>query len=134
MPDYTLMNLREAEDSARKFGMPEEMSARFVAGPLGLQKSGISLQALAPNSRGPFGHRHKEQEEVYLVVSGGGQIKLDEEIVDLREWDIIRVPPEVSRQLAAGPDGIEFVAFGAPRDASEGAPQDAEMMPGWWSD
>jgi uncharacterized cupin superfamily protein len=132
MSDYTLVNLREVEDSAPKFGMPEEMSARFASTALGLEKSGISLQALAPSSRGPFGHRHREQEEIYVVIAGGGRIKLDDEIVELRQWDALRVPPDVARQVESGPDGIELLAYGAPR--TEAGMGDAEMLQGWWTD
>jgi mannose-6-phosphate isomerase-like protein (cupin superfamily) len=132
MSDYTVINIREVEDSARKFGMPPEMSARFAATPLGLEKSGISLQALAPDSRGPFGHRHREQEEIYVVVAGSGRIKLDDDVVELRQWDAVRVPPEVTRQVESGPDGIEFLAYGAPRTKDAGM-GDAEMVQGWWT-
>lgn len=132
MADHTLVNLREVEDSARRFGMPDEMSARFASTALGLEKSGLSLQSLEPNSRGPFGHRHAEQEEIYVVVSGGGRIKLDDEIVELRTWDAVRVPPQVTRQIESGPEGIEFLAYGAPR--TEAGMGDAEMVNDWWTD
>jgi mannose-6-phosphate isomerase-like protein (cupin superfamily) len=133
MANYTHLNLREVEDSAVKFGYAPDMSARFASGELGLQKSGVSLQALAPNKRGPFGHRHSEQEELYVVVAGGGRVKLDDEVVDLRQWDALRVPPEVTRQFEAGPDGIELIAYGAPR-TGDSAGGDVEMLLGWWSD
>lgn len=132
MPDYTLVNIREVEDSARKFGMPEEMSARFASTALGLQKAGLSLQSLAPDSRGPFGHRHEVQEEVYVVLAGGGRIKLDDEVVELRQWDVVRVAPDVARQIESGADGIEFLAFGSPRTPEQGM-GDAEMLSDWWT-
>jgi quercetin dioxygenase-like cupin family protein len=132
MSEYTIVNLREVEDSAVKFGYSPDLSARFASGELGLEKSGISLQRLAPNTRTPFGHREPEQEELYVVVDGGGRIKLDDEVVELRRWDAIRVPPGVARQTEAGPDGIELLAFGAPRT---GEPSNkAEALPGWWDD
>jgi mannose-6-phosphate isomerase-like protein (cupin superfamily) len=133
MSDYTKLNIREVEDSARKFGMPDEMSARFASTALGLQKSGLSLQSLAPDSRGPFGHRHAEQEEIYVVVAGGGRIKLDDEVVELSQWDVVRIPPEVARQVESGPEGIEFLAYGAPRAPDDGM-GDAEMLSEWWTD
>jgi quercetin dioxygenase-like cupin family protein len=133
MADYTVKNLREIEDSAVKFGYAPDMSARFASGDLGLEKSGVSLQGLAPNKRGPFGHKHGEQEELYVVVAGGGRVKLDDEIVELRTWDALRVPPEVTRQFEAGPDGLELIAYGAPR-TGDSAGGDVEMLLGWWSD
>ena len=133
MANYTKKNLREVEDSAVKFGFAPDMSARFASNDLGLEKSGISLQGLAPNKRGKFGHRHETQEELYVIVSGGGRVKLDDDIVELAQWDALRVPPEVARQFEAGPDGLEMLAFGAPRD-SESAARDAQMLGDFWSD
>ena len=132
MPGHTILNLNDVEDMAPKFGYAPNLQARFVTGPLGVEKSGLSFQRLAPNFRMPFGHRHKQQEEVYVVMRGSGRVKLDDEIRDVKELDIVRVPGEVMRAFEAGPDGIEVLAFGAP---NTGPPQeDAEMVPGWWSD
>jgi quercetin dioxygenase-like cupin family protein len=133
MANYTVKNLREVEDSAVKFGFAPEMSARFASNELGLEKSGVSLQGLAPNARGKFGHKHERQEELYVIVSGSGRVKLDDDVVELREWDAVRVPPEVARQFEAGPDGLEMIAFGAPRD-SESAARDAQMLGDWWTE
>jgi mannose-6-phosphate isomerase-like protein (cupin superfamily) len=130
MPPYTVANLREVEDSAPKFGMAPDMEARFASSALGLCRSGVSLQRLAPGATQPFGHRHHEQEELYVVVAGDGRLKLDDEVVDVRGWDAIRVDPEVTRAFSAGPDGLEFLALGAP--ASENPAADVEMTQGWW--
>ena len=81
MAGHTIVNLKEIEDMAPQFGFAPDLEARFATGALGLEKSGLSYQRLAPDFRMPFGHRHKEQEEVYVIVSGGGRVKLDDEIV-----------------------------------------------------
>jgi mannose-6-phosphate isomerase-like protein (cupin superfamily) len=81
----------------------------------------------------PFGHRHRRQEELYVLVGGSARIKLDDEIVELRRWDAVRVPPETTRQLEAGPDGAEILAFGAP-STGPSAGTDAEPVPNWWTD
>ncbi|MGZ5326170.1 MAG: hypothetical protein ACXWES_03945 [Solirubrobacterales bacterium] len=127
---YTRANLKDdVEDMARKADMPEEMSARFAKGDLELEKSGLSHQTLAPGFRQPFGHSHGEQEEVYVIVAGGGKAALDDEVIEVRQWDAIRVSPETVRAFEAGPEGIELLAFGA---AGEELPKDAEQNPGWW--
>jgi len=131
MADYTIRNLREAEDMAPKFGLAPDMEARFPSGDLGLEATGLSLQRLAPNATQPFGHSHGKQEEVYLVLQGTGRAKLDDEIVELREWDAIRIAPEVTRALSAGPDGLEYLAFGASEGMSPA--EDAQTKPGWWN-
>jgi hypothetical protein len=101
------VNLKEVEDFAPKFGFAPNLEARFATPALELEKSGISYQRLAPNFRVPFGHRHKQQEELYVLVGGSARIKLDDEIIDLKQWDAVRVPPEKMRGFEGGPDGAE---------------------------
>ena len=129
MAGYTKKSLREVENQAPKFGMPEEMDARFARTALGGKTLGLSLLKLAPNFRMPFGHKHVAQEEVYVVVRGSGRIKVDDEIVEVAEWDAIRFDEDTMRNVEAGPDGVEYLAFGAGDDA-----RDAEMVPNWWVD
>jgi mannose-6-phosphate isomerase-like protein (cupin superfamily) len=129
MADYTLKNLKtDVEDSALKFGLSPGLEARFASKPLELERSAVSYQRLAPGFRAPFGHKHKEQEELYLIVGGSGRIKLDDEEIEIRKWDAVRIPPATMRGLEAGPDGLELVAFGAPATG----PGDAETTDGWW--
>ena len=130
MSDYTIVNIRESEDFAPKFGMPSELKAHFPKRELDCEIGAVGLERLAPGFRQPFGHRHKTQEELYVIVSGGGRVKLDDVIVDVRQWDVIRVAPPVMRNFEAGPDGLEVLAFGAPI-AEE---NDGEIEMGWWTD
>lgn len=130
MSNYTKANVREdVENQAPKFGMPDELDARFARSAIGGKTLGLSLMKLDPNFRIPFGHKHEHQEEVYVVVRGSGRVKVEDEIVELREWDAIRFDENTMRNMEAGPDGIEFLAFGAGDD-----PLDAEMVQGWWRD
>ena len=131
MTAHTIRNLRAVEDSAPAFGMDAIMQARFAAGDLGLERSAISLQRLAPNATQPFGHHHKGQEELYVVLDGSGRVRLDDDVFDVGAMDAVRVAPEVMRAFSAGPDGLEFLAFGAPALAEP--MQDVEMQQGWWS-
>ena len=130
MAAYTLVNLKEVEDFAPKFGFAPNLESRFARVPLELENSGLSYFKIAPDFRIPFGHSHSEQEEVYLVVSGSARVKLDDEVVELKAWDAVRIPVGTMRGLEAGPDGAEVLAFGAP-DTSNG---DIEMTQGWWTD
>jgi mannose-6-phosphate isomerase-like protein (cupin superfamily) len=132
MTQHTIKNLREVEDAAPKFGMDELMQARFAAGDLGLEKSAISLQRLAPGATQPFGHHHRGQEELYVILEGRGQVKLDDDVFDVGPLDAVRVAPEVMRAFSAGPDGLEFLAYGAP--AVVEPMKDVETEQGWWSD
>ena len=128
MANYTVKNLKQVENMAEKFGMSEGLEARFARDPLELSNFGLSYQRLEPNFRIPFGHKHGEQEEVYVVLSGSARLKLDDEIVELKQWDAIRVPGAVTRNFEGGPDGAEVLAIGAP------IAKDTEMLQGWWSD
>ena len=128
---YTKLNLKEdVQDSAISFGFAPDMETRFPSDDLGLEQSGMGYERLTPNFRIPFGHTHKGQEELYVVVSGSGRMKIDDDIVDVKQWDAIRVPAGAWRCTEAGSDGIEIIAFGAPKVADPQA--DAEMKPGWW--
>ncbi|MDX6397849.1 MAG: hypothetical protein QOJ43_1257 [Gaiellaceae bacterium] len=129
MADYTKQNLKDIEDAAPKFGMPAEIEARFARRALGGESLGLSHFTLAPNFRIPFGHRHAQQEEVYVLVAGSASLKLDDEIVELEPWDAVRIGTGTMRNVQAGPDGAEYLAFGAGDD-----PGDAELEQGWWSD
>ena len=130
MSDYEILNLREVDDMASKSGMPEGMEARFPKRELGSRQVAVSLQRLAPGLRGPFGHRHANQEELYVVVAGGGRVKVGDDVRELRTWDVLRVGPDVMRAFEAGPDGMEWLAFGGPI----GEENDADIVMGWWDD
>ena len=109
--------------------MPAEMEARFARRPIEGETLGLALFTLAPGFRIPFGHKHENQEEVYVVVRGSARVKVDDEVVELGEWDAIRFDKNTIRNVEAGPDGVEYLAFGAGKD-----PRDAEMFQNWWSD
>jgi mannose-6-phosphate isomerase-like protein (cupin superfamily) len=129
MADYTLLNLKsDVENMAERFGYAPNVEARFARKPLGLEKSGISYFKIAPDFRMPFGHRHSEQEEIYLVLSGSARVKLDDEIVELKPMDAVRIPVAATRGFEAGPEGAEIMAFGAPNTDNK----DLEMDPGFW--
>jgi mannose-6-phosphate isomerase-like protein (cupin superfamily) len=126
---YTRVNLKDdVEDMAPKFGLAPGLESRFARVPLELRNAGLSYFKMAPGFRVPFGHVHSEQEEAYLVISGSARIKLDDEIVEARQWDVVRVAPGVWRGMEGGSEGAEIVAFGAPNTENK----DSEMVQGWW--
>jgi mannose-6-phosphate isomerase-like protein (cupin superfamily) len=125
---YTRKNIRESEDMAAKHGLSEFQEARFPYRDLDAEATGFGLIAVKPGKRQPFAHKHGEAEEVYLVLSGSGTLKLDDELIEIGQWDAVRIDPEHARSVEAGPDGIEVLAFG-PRH--EG---DSEMVEGFWDD
>lgn len=129
MAGYTHKNLRDdIEDAATQFGLSPNLEAHFGRTALDCESTGVSLQRLAPNFRVPFGHSHAEQEEIYVVLSGSGRAKLDDDIVELRPLDALRVAPATVRAFEAGPDGLELLAFGGPREGGN----DSELHQDWW--
>ncbi|HEY2603067.1 MAG TPA: hypothetical protein VGI67_16030 [Thermoleophilaceae bacterium] len=113
MPDYTIVNLLELDDSVE--GRVPGMEGRFGRSKLGSRDIGVSHFRYTPNTRNPGGHSHREQEEAYVVAAGSGRVRLDDEIHDIRQWDVVRVAPEVVRAFEAGPDGLDLIAVGGPK-------------------
>ena len=131
MAGYTKVNLKDdVDDQAPNFGLEGKIEARMARVPLELEHQGVSYQRLAPNFRVPFAHRHKNQEEVYILISGSVRMKLEDEILELRPFDAIRVHKETTRGFEAGPEGAELIAIGAPNTG----PGDAEVENDWWDD
>jgi mannose-6-phosphate isomerase-like protein (cupin superfamily) len=129
MAGYTIQNLKEVEDQAPNFGLSPQLEARMARVPLELENLGISYQRIAPSFRVPFGHTHNVQEEVYVVVYGSIRAKLDDEVVELKQWDALRVPKETMRSFEGGPEGAEILAVGAPNTG----PGDANVEQNWWT-
>ncbi len=127
MSEFTIKNLMEVEDAAADRGIDAE--SRFARKHLDSEHLGVSYFRYGAGFRAPFGHRHREQEEAYVVISGSGRIRLDDEYVDLRQWDVVRVAPQVVRGIEAGPEGLEFIAIGS--DRPEGG--DGERVEDFWS-
>jgi mannose-6-phosphate isomerase-like protein (cupin superfamily) len=128
MADYTIVNLMEVDDSLADRGL--EVEARFARKHLDSEHLGVSHFRYGPGFRSTLGHSHREQEEAYVVVGGSGRIKLDDEIVELRRWDVVRVAPSTVRAFEGGPEGLEVIAIGA--DRPEGG--DGVTVKDWWTD
>ena len=125
---YTIKNLRDVKDSAPEFGFSELQEAHFAHGDLDAEATGLAYQVVKPGKRQGFGHRHEKAEEVYVILSGSGRIKLDDEVRDVGPLDAVRVAPQVARQLEAGPEGLELVVFGPLTG------RDGEMLKDFWTD
>jgi mannose-6-phosphate isomerase-like protein (cupin superfamily) len=126
--DYTIINLKEIDNSAGEHA--PDLEAYFGRKHLDSEHLGVSYFRYDPGFRSGIGHSHREQEEVYVVVNGSGRIKLNDDIVELRQWDVVRVAPATVRALEGGPDGLEFIAIGA--DRPEGG--DGVRAEDWWTD
>lgn len=131
---FTRRNLRDdLTDIGSRFDGAPGLEFRAATGALGLERSGLSYQRLPAGYRFPYGHTHATQEEVYVVVRGSGRMKVDDDIVELRELDAVRVPPGAWRGYEAGPEGLEILVIGAP-SLGEHPREDVRGQRGWWKD
>ena len=129
MPDYTIVNLKEIDDSAGEYA--PALEAHFGRRHIDSEHLGVSYFRYGPGFRSPVGHSHREQEEAYVVLSGSGRVKLNDEIRDLRPWDVLRVAPETVRGFEAGPEGLEMIAIGGNRPEGGDGVAGPE---GFWTD
>ncbi|MET0685100.1 MAG: cupin domain-containing protein [Solirubrobacteraceae bacterium] len=126
MPNWTRKNFNAVRDVS-----PPSVAIewRFARAALGSPELGVSRFTYEPGARMPWGHRHREQEELYVVVAGSGRAKLDDEVIELEAWDALRVAPEVIRSFEAGPDGLDVICIGGRKPDGP----DSERFPDFWS-
>ena len=130
MADYKVVKVSDVPDQGPNLGVAPHVEIRFLRNDLGCESCGVSYIRLAPNHRQQSGHRHKVQEEIYMLVSGSARAKVGDDIVEMQPWTAVRVPNDTTRAFEAGPEGAEFVAVGAPNTG----PGDAIDDPEFWQD
>ena len=131
MDAFTKVNRADVANSAEAFGMGEFQDSRFFTTDLDATQVGLAWHRLKPGKRSPIAHRHREQEEVYVVIAGSGRAKLEDTVVTLASGDVLRVAAQTARGFEAGADGLEFLAFGAP--VVDGDERDqGELLDGFW--
>jgi mannose-6-phosphate isomerase-like protein (cupin superfamily) len=129
---FTHLNLRaDLDDLGGNFDGAPGLEFRAATKALELEESGLTFQRVPPDYRFPYGHTHATQEEVYVVVGGGGRMAVDDEVIELRRWDAVRVPPGSWRGYEAGPEGLELLVIGAP-NLGDSPRDDVEGTRDWW--
>jgi len=123
---YAKTNLSEVEDMAAKHGFGELQEARFPRTDVGAERGALAHIRVKPGQRQPFAHRHKEAEEIHVILSGSGRMKVEDETFDVGERDVIRVEPASARAFEAGPDGLEYLVFSTRHE------NDAEIVKDFW--
>lgn len=127
---FPILNAPDLSKDAELLGrydLEEVGEARYVRGELGAVQSGLTHYRLPRGRRQGWAHRHRVAEEIYVVLSGTGRMKVDDELFELRALDAVRIAPASVRELEAGPEGLEVLAFGSH------SPGDGEMVPDWWA-
>jgi mannose-6-phosphate isomerase-like protein (cupin superfamily) len=123
---YTKTNLSDVEDQAAKHGFGELQEARFPRTDVGAERGGIAHIKVRAGQRQPFAHRHKEAEEIHVILAGGGRMKVDDDTFEVGEGDVVRVEPSAARAFEAGPDGLEYIVFSTRHE------NDAEIVKEFW--
>ena len=127
-PPHTRINLADVDDAAPANGFGARWEARVAREDLDAEQTGLTYFRLRPGKRSPFVHRHRDAEEVYVILSGSGRVRLDNESFDVRALDAIRIAPKTARAFEAGPEGLEFIAFGPHHEA------DGELVDDDWAE
>jgi mannose-6-phosphate isomerase-like protein (cupin superfamily) len=130
MSDYSVVRVRDVADMAADVGMdPDHFEIRFLRQDLALENFAVTFERFGAGYRPTRGHRHGVQEEVYCLVSGRAQGKLNDDVVDLEPWTAVRVPPRTIRAFrASGDEDAVFVTVAAPQ-ADFG---DVEFIQDFW--
>ena len=129
MADYTIKRLEEVDDVLGDY--PGEM--RMMATALDAEQVAFTFRRMPQHTggKGSYGHRHKTQEEIYFVASGKLQFKLDDDIVDLEQGSVVRVPPKTWRSVwNAEPDDAELIIVS--KRVEGGSAEDAEYLEDFW--
>ena len=124
MPDWAKKNFDDLRDVSPQ---DARMQWRFAGGSPAIARAGVSRFTYEPGARCP-GVTGIAQEEAYVVVAGSGRAKLDDEVVELSLWDVLRVAPAVVRSFEAGPEGLDVICIGGRKP--EGG--DTERFEDFW--
>lgn len=114
MAGFTIKNLLEDVPDSAAERMPG-IEARFSRSHIDSEHIGLTYMRFDAGIRSPMAHSHREQEEVYLVAAGNSQARLDDEVLSLKTWDVVRVAPETVRAFEAGNEGMLLIAIGSDR-------------------
>ncbi len=129
MNAYTICHIDEVPDV---FGdhYPGEM--RMFTGPLGCEQVAFTYRRMPQHTggKGGYGHRHATQEEIYFVMSGRLQFKLDDAVVELGPGTAVRVAPQVVRSVWNDEPGDAELVICSVRLADPSG--DVETVPDFW--
>ena len=110
MSDYSVASREEATNWMAEY--PDFGEMRSYTDALGCTGVAFTCRVMPPETggKGSYGHRHKDQEEIYFVVRGNVQFKLDDDVFEAGPHTAVRVPTDVFRSVHNdGPGEAELV-------------------------
>ena len=129
MADYTIKRLEEVEDVLGDY--PGEM--RMMTRALEAEQVAFTYRRMPQHTggKGSYGHRHKEQEEIYFVASGKLLFKLNDEVVELDAGTAVRVAPQTWRSVWNDEaEDAELIIVS--KTVAGGSREDAEYLEDFW--
>lgn len=128
MSDYSIVNADEVEDAYADGDVPGEFRALTKA--LGAEQVAVTLIRVPPHSdfEQGTGHRHEEQEEIYLVTRGTLTMRFDDEVREVTAGSAVRVAPQTLRSHRnLGDEPVELWAVSRKIEGS-----DSEKVEDFW--
>jgi mannose-6-phosphate isomerase-like protein (cupin superfamily) len=129
MSDYTIRSVDDVPDA---FDGKWPGSMHLLTAPLEAEQVAVTYRRMPPGAggKGGYGHRHRTQEEVFVVLSGTLQFKLDDEVIDVAAPAAVRIAPHVARSVwNDGPaDADLLICSTRMADAQD----EVEIVPDFW--
>jgi mannose-6-phosphate isomerase-like protein (cupin superfamily) len=128
MAGFSITALEDVPDVMGDY--PGEM--RMCANHIGADQVAFTWRRMPPQTggKGSYGHRHKTQEEIYFVVSGELEFKLDDEVMLLGAGTVVRISPEVLRSVwNEGPEDVVLIMVSRRLESQEG---EVELVQEFW--
>jgi mannose-6-phosphate isomerase-like protein (cupin superfamily) len=128
VPDYKIVRREEALDVLGDY--PGEM--RMFTPDLEAEQVAFTYRLMPPKTggKGTYGHRHRTQEEIYFVISGTFEFKLEDDIAEIGAGTAVRVPPHVARSVwNEGPEDAELIICSVRLEDLEG---EVEKVDDFW--
>jgi len=128
MAGYQVLALEQVPDILGDY--PGEM--QFITYEIGAEQVAVTYRRMPQHTggKGGYGHRHKTQEELYFVIAGKLQFKLDDDVIEADKGTTVRVSPEVVRSVWNDePEDAELLIVAKRIDDPQG---DAETVPDFW--
>ena len=114
-----MTNFKNVEiGNLNEIGTKYENGKAFLHDLLGLTSCEISVSAMPKGIKLPFNHKHKQNEEIYIFLSGEGTMTLDNEVIEVKEGSCVKVSPEVIRTMESKTE-LQYICVQAKTDSLE---------------
>ncbi len=114
-----MTNFKNVEiGNLNEIGTKYENGKAFLHDLLGLTSCEISVSAMPKGIKLPFNHKHKQNEEIYIFLSGEGTMTLDNEVIEVKEGSCVKVEPNAVRTMESKTE-LQYICVQAKTDSLE---------------